>query len=102
MEAARLGNRARNIFGLFVRDDPSLVNDHNTVANRLNLLQNVRGEDNGVRFAESTDQIADLNDLLWVKTNGRLVKDDDLWIANQCLRDSDALTVSLGVSILAK
>ena len=46
--------------------------------------------------AQTADQIADLDDLLGVKSHGRLVEDDNLRIADQCLRNADSLTVALG------
>ena len=46
--------------------------------------------------SEHTDEVSDFDDLLGVKTDGRLVQDDDLGIADECLRDADTLTVALG------
>ena len=54
------------------------------------------GENDGVILAQGADQIADLNDLLGVKTHGRLVEDDDLGRAHERSRDAHALAVALG------
>ena len=45
---------------------------------------------------ERTDQVSHLEDLLRVKTDGRLVEDHDLGISHQSLRDTDALLIALG------
>ena len=49
-----------------------------------------------MRLAKFSDQVADFNDLLWIKPDRRLVQDDHLGVAKQRLGDSDTLTVSLG------
>ena len=54
------------------------------------------GENDGVIAAEVTDQVADLDDLLGVKTDRRLVENDDLGVADERLRDADSLAVALG------
>ena len=48
-----------------------------------------------MRLSQLFDQRADLNDLHGVQTDSRFVKDDDPRIAQQRLRDSDALLVTL-------
>ena len=47
-------------------------------------------------LAQVSDEIADLNDLLWVKTNRRLVENDNGGISHKCLGDTNSLAVSLG------
>ena len=42
------------------------------------------------------DQVADFNDLKRVKADGRLVQNDDFGIAQQRLRNTDALLVAFG------
>ena len=96
IEAAVVFHCAGNVFRFFVCDDFSFVDDDNPVADRLHLLQDVRGQDDSVLFSECTNQVADFNDLLGVQTYGRLVENDDHRIADQCLRNADALPVALG------
>ena len=55
----------------------------------------MRGENDGVILAKRTDQVTDLDDLLGVKADGRLVKNDDGGIAHQSLCDTHALAVAL-------
>ena len=47
-------------------------------------------------FTKVSDEIADLDDLLGVKTDRRLVEDDDLGIAHERARDIYSLAVALG------
>ena len=54
------------------------------------------GENDGVLLTEGTDKVSDLNDLLGVKTDGGLVKDDDGRVSDECLRDAHTLLVTLG------
>ena len=48
-----------------------------------------------VLFAEALDQLADLDDLLGVKADRRLVENDHRRIAQQRLRKADALAIAL-------
>ena len=49
-----------------------------------------------MRLSEIADEVADLNDLLWVKSDRGLVEDDDGRVSDECLRDADSLAVALG------
>ena len=44
---------------------------------------------------EALYKLAYLDYLLRVEADGRLIKDDDLWVSEQRLRDADALAVAL-------
>ena len=54
------------------------------------------GKNDRVRFAQAANQVADLNDLLGVKTYRGFIKNDDLGIADQRLRNAYSLAVALG------
>jgi hypothetical protein len=41
----------------------------------LHFLHNMAGEDQGLLPAQFTDQISDLDDLVWVVSAGRLIQD---------------------------
>ena len=84
-----------DVFGTFVCDDLSLVYDDDAVAYRLNLGQNVRRKNDGMILAEVLDEVAYLNDLLRVETDGRLVENKHLRVADERLRNADTLTVAL-------
>lgn len=45
---------------------------------------------------QQLDEVADFNNLLRVQTHGRLVEDEHLRVADERLRDADALAVALG------
>ena len=47
-------------------------------------------------FAESRDEVAYLDDLLGVKTDGRFVKNQHIGISDERLGDADALAVAFG------
>ena len=59
-------------------------------------MQDVGGEHHGVVLAQAGDQLADLDDLLGIKADSRLIHDDDLGVAHQRLRHAHALLVALG------
>ena len=52
-------------------------------------------EQHRVFFAKLADQLAGLDDLDWVDTNGWLVQDEDIRLMEDRLGDSGALPVSL-------
>ena len=47
-------------------------------------------------FAQLPDQVADFDDLVRVQADGRFVENQHAWIAQQRLRDADALAVTFG------
>ena len=71
-----------------------MVDDDHAVAHRLRLGEDVRAEDDRVLFAKLTDQAAHFDDLLRVKSDGRLVEDDERRVADQRRRDAHALLVA--------
>ena len=94
-ESAGAVHGVDDVFGTFVCDDLSLVYDDDAVAYRLNLGQNVRRKNDGMILAEVLDEVAYLNDLLRVETDGRLVENKHLRVADERLRNADTLTVAL-------
>src|SRR5207344_2830202 len=71
--------------------------DRDAVAQSLGLLQAVGGEeDRDTASAKSIDQLIDVKGGDWVQTRRRLVKKQDLRITQQCPRQSNALTQTLG------
>ena len=46
-------------------------------------------------LTKGTDKVSDLDDLLGVKSDGGLVKDDDGRVSDECLRDAHTLLVTL-------
>ena len=84
------------LVGRAVRDDHTLVDHKDSLAHGLHLGQDVGAEHHRVVAAQILDQVADLDDLLRVKADGRLVENQHRRIAQQGLRDADALLVALG------
>ena len=83
------------VFGTLVSDDLTLVDDYDPLADSLYLSEDVGGKNDGVALTEGTDKVSDLKDLLGVKAYGRLVKHDDLRVANKSLRDTNTLLITL-------
>ena len=94
-QAVLRGEVVRKGVGCAVGHKAAVVDDDHAFADRLHLGQNVRGENDRVAFAEALDQVADLDNLLRVKADGRLVQNEDGRVAEQRLRDADALLVAL-------
>ena len=55
----------------------------------------MRRENDRVRLAERSDEVPDLDYLLRVKTDGRLVEDYNARVADERLRDADSLLIAL-------
>ena len=83
------------VLGALVSDDLTLVDDYDTLTDSLYLCKNMGGKNNGVTLTEGTDKVSYLKDLLGVKANGRLVEYNDLGVANESLRDTDTLLITL-------
>ena len=45
-------------------------------------------------FAKFFDEVTDLYDLFWIKSDTWFIKNNDLWESKHCLCQSDSLTVS--------
>ena len=89
-------HHAGDILRLLIGNETALVDDDDAVADGLHLGKDMGGEDNGVIGAQVADQVADLDDLLRVQTDGGLVKDQHLGIADESLGDAHSLAVALG------
>ena len=71
-------------------------NNQDPVADRLYFRKDMRTENDRMLLPQLPDQVADFNDLKRVKADGRLVQNDDFGIAQQRLRNTDALLVAFG------
>ena len=88
--------QARQLFRRAVGDQPAVRNNHHRIAHRAHLGEDMAGQDDRVLLPQHADQIADLDDLLGVKADGRLVEDDDFRIPDKRLRNAHALAIALG------
>ena len=95
MRAIRRCSAERSCARESVSHEAAVVDDDHALADRLHLRQDVGGKNDRVALAEALDQVADLDDLLRVEADGRLVQNQDGWVAEQRLRDADALLVAL-------
>jgi hypothetical protein len=68
-----------------VRPDPPPVDDQNAVADLLDLREDMRGEQDGVGFAQLLDQLAHLPDLPGIQADGGLVEDQDVGVVQDGL-----------------
>ena len=90
-------------------DDPALVDDRRAVADLLDLVQQVRGEeDRGAAGAELAHQLAHVLHALRVEAAGGLVEDHELGRVDERVGDAEALlhavrvVADLGVGALAQ
>ena len=66
------------------------------VADRTDLRQNMGAEDHGMILPQLADQITDLDDLFRIQAYGRLIQNDALGVAQDCLCETDSLPVTFG------
>ena len=64
--------------------------------NRLYLAEDMAGQNHGMTLPQFTDQAADFDDLRRVQTDGGLIQNDDLGMAQQGLGNPHPLAVALG------
>lgn len=76
------------------REVPAAENDE-PVAGSGDLRKDMGAKNDSVLFPEGRDELAQFNDLLRIKADGRLVQNQQRRVANECLRKSDALAVAL-------
>ena len=69
--------------------------DHDDlVADGLHLRENVGAENNGMGLPQRLNQIPNFDDLNGIQAHGWLIQDDDLWIAQQGLRNAHPLFIA--------
>jgi hypothetical protein len=78
------------------RDQLSLVDDDHLLAGLLHFRKNVCAENDGVIARKAFDQISSLIDLLRVQSGRGLIKNEDIRVVNNGLRQADALPVTFG------
>ena len=72
----------------------SVIDNQNTVTDRICLKQNVGTQDDRMLLSEALDELTHPGNLHWVKTDRRLVHDDDLRVAEKHLGNADTLAVT--------
>ena len=79
-----------------LEDDLAGPDNHHFFAHLSHLWQNVGREHDGMRAGQFFDQGANLDDLLRVESDGRLVQDQHRRIVNNRLGQPDPLPKALG------
>src|SRR5207302_1297723 len=87
---------ALKVLELAVQTDAAPEDDDYLLANRLDLRQAVRREENGPIAPQLADQRQRLILLLGVQTGGRLVEDQDGGVVDQGISQAHALAIALG------
>ena len=86
-----------------VGSDGSMIEDDNPVAHLSHFLHDMCRKDDGHWllvvgrwiFRKIANKGTDLDELVGVESCGWLIEDDELGIAQECLRQSDALPIAL-------
>ena len=71
------GKIVRQGVGLAVRHKKPVIDNDDPLAHRMNFRQDMGAQDDRVVAPKRFDQVADFDNLLWVKAYGRLVQDQD-------------------------
>ena len=77
---------------------PSLMNDGHVAAQVADVGDDVRGENDDDVLADGAEQIVEAHALFGVEAGGGLVDDDEPRIAQQRLRDAEALLHAAGIA----
>ncbi len=84
--------RVRAVLG----DDLAAMDDDHPVTDYAHLVEDVGGEQDRALAAQISDEIADVDHLIGVQADGRLVENQQSRLGDQCLRDPDTLAITLG------
>lgn len=77
-------------------DESSSVYNDDAVAGALDFGEYVAGEDDGHAASQAIDESADALYLVGVESDGGFVHNDDFWLAEECVCDTDALAEAFG------
>src|SRR5206468_3300587 len=84
--------RLRRVFG----DDVSAIDDDHAVADDAHLMEDVRRQQNRALASQLADEVTDLDHLVRIETDGRLVENQQRWLGNERLGETDPLSITLG------
>lgn len=79
-----------------VEGDAAVVEHGQVVAGLRDVLDDVRGEQDGALGGEVGQHVAEADAFLGVQAGGGLVDDEQLWVVDQRLCDADALAHPAG------
>ena len=92
------GTSAKLIRGA-VCDDFTAINDDRTGACSLYLFKDVRGKDDRLILTHALNESAHFMLLIRIKTVGRLIENQNIWVMNNALSQASAVTVTLGKGV---
>ncbi len=78
-----------------VGHDLAAIDDDRARTRRLDLLQNVGGKNDRLRFAHLPNQRANLVLLVWIEAIGRLIEHEHFRIVDDRLRETGAMPIAL-------
>ena len=84
----------RQLIRCILSDDPSSIDDDDTLANCGGFGKDVCAQNDRVRAGQALNQLSDFNDLFGIETDGWFVKNQYGWIMQERLRQSDPLPES--------
>ena len=93
---ASVGLEIFQIIGKIVCHQFAVVDDQNAAAECLHFLHDVCGENHRFILADTSDQLTDFQDLVWIQSGGRFIQYQYFGIVQQCLGESNPLTIAFG------
>ena len=94
------GDLALELVRRALGDDLAVVHDRDPVAERVGLVEVVRGEEDGHALgAQPADLVPHVGPALRVEAGGRLVQEDDLRLVDDAERDVDPAALAAGVGL---
>ena len=78
-----------------IRHDTTAIDDDGTLTERLDFREDVSREDHRPIFGQPLNERANAHELLRIETARGLVQNQDLWVVNDGLRESNALAIAL-------
>src|SRR5262245_30434328 len=82
------GDAALELLGAALGDDPALVEDRDPIGEMIRLVQVLRGEeDRDAARGETADDLPYVAAGARVEAGGRLVEEDQVWVADQGHRE---------------
>ena len=78
-----------------IRHDATAIDDDGTLTERLDFREDVSREDHCPVFGQPLNERANAHELLRIEATRGLVQNQDLWVVNDGLRESNALAIAL-------
>src|SRR6267142_6627394 len=79
-----------------VGDDLAAIDNDFARTNGINFFENVSGEDDGLFLSHLSDKAANFVLLVWIQAISRFVKDENVGIVNDGLRETSSVAITFG------